>query len=276
MADGGRNDSDDDSDDEGGGDLARLVADILKTVRRYIKMPQEPGSPAPGSTGEASGYRRPAMNASRAREQALEELHRLLDGTGTGAVIHITTWPEDVGERRAVWAHLEATLRVIQQDGAVRVKAHGAARGCYSEVPWPAMPGLFPEEEPPRAAPREVSKAPTGEEVASPIAAPPSGLNEALARAQEEVAKPVKASVKCAGHVLQVLFDQQRRLTTSGMNEALALARLEWSARTVEATLAWLVQRGDQVDNDHDQRGRGYGLVDWEKNPAPSDDDGGR
>jgi len=103
--------------------------------------------------------------------------------------------------------------------------------------------------------------------VLQPADLPPRLGNEMIVQMVTLSQKPEKASERCARDVLRFLAVKQRRFTCLDLRAEMESAKAgNWSQSTVDATCAWLCRGSEaKLDNDKDNRGRGYGLRDWDE-----------
>ena len=222
------------------------------------------------------------------RDEIKEHLHEILKDLPTAASLswrytgedrwrETIPWPAAVPGRQRVANRIDAILDKLTEEAEILIRPEGLSRRGWHRLTWPGLPGLF----------GEVPEPPVATAGASPVRDDPGPAVIALVRlagppedegrpdepqAASDPMRPCKASERAVPHILSILAARQCRMTGMRLMEELNLAGIEWSKRVVEATACWLVQRG-LLTNSRDERGKGYGLVDWDWTPPESDPD---
>lgn len=93
------------------------------------------------------------------------------------------------------------------------------------------------------------------------------GLAGSRQSVTEEEGRSPRYSERCAGDILALLRETERRYSQGAIADEFARRGLYWSLSVIEGTTADMRKRGE-LDNDRDSRGRGFGLPAWSEGNA--------
>lgn len=83
-----------------------------------------------------------------------------------------------------------------------------------------------------------------------------------IAKAPEETIEPQPRYAKLRRAIFKVLEESGKRMTLSQIQDAVAIIDVRYSDRHLKSVLSDLSD-DDFIDNGTDERGTGYGLIDW-------------